>query len=323
MFNSINKFVEKNKLIQDGDKLVLGLSGGPDSIFLLHYLLELQKKIKFDFVACHLDHEWRKESQQDLLFCQGIAEQNGIQFVGKKTSELNFEPKKTGSKEDLGRRLRRFFFESVAKEVGANKIALAHHLQDQQETFFIRLIRGSSLSGLCSMRPQAGIYVRPLLEVSKKDILQYLNEFDFEYVIDPTNVSEDFLRNRIRKFVLPALIQSDDRFDLGFLKTIEKLQMADDYLNGVVQTFLKEHATQADIGLKIDLKAFLGLDKIVLDRVLISGLIQAKVPFLPTQALLDEIERFLHGRESGLHSVGSDWGVFKDLKQGLFWVCRH
>ena len=139
--------------------VVVGLSGGPDSICLLHYLYKLKKQQNLHIIAAHLDHEWQESSKIAVQTCSDICNALDITLVSKKLSELKFESKWNGSQEELGRKMRRFFFESVAQEYQASSIALAHHQQDQHETFFIRLLRGSSLTGLTGMKEKDGLYV--------------------------------------------------------------------------------------------------------------------------------------------------------------------
>ena len=154
-----------NNLIAESSKIILGLSGGPDSIYLLHKLASLRNTgtIK-ELIAAHLDHEWRQDSAKDVAFCKQACKSLNVPFVSKKLSELNLSFK--GSPEEIGRNARRYFLEQIRTKHNADLIALGHHLQDQEETFFIRLIRGTSLSGLCAMWPKKGFYIRPLLQMN-------------------------------------------------------------------------------------------------------------------------------------------------------------
>src|SRR5438132_9177816 len=156
MFEKIKNFIVQHHLIKSGNKIVIGLSGGPDSVFLLYFLASLQQKYNLSLIAAHLNHEWRKEADQEQQDCATLAQNLNIPFVTAKRSELSVPFKQNGSQEEYGRKMRRHFFEKVLHEHNADAIALAHHLQDQEETFFIRLIRGSSLTGLTAMKPKHG-----------------------------------------------------------------------------------------------------------------------------------------------------------------------
>ena len=164
MFLSIDHFIERHSLIPKNSKVIVGLSGGPDSVFLLHLLAHKKNHgLVQDVVVAHLDHEWRPNSDEDVQFCHELAKKYDIRLVAAKMSDLSISLKFNGSKEEVARHARRFFFEQLRKKENADTIALAHHAQDQQETFFIRLIRGASLAGLTAIKPQHGYYIRPLL----------------------------------------------------------------------------------------------------------------------------------------------------------------
>src|SRR5579859_4278080 len=152
MISRILEFTKNNHLIPDNHKIVVGLSGGPDSIFLLHLLADIRTQKNITLIAAHLDHQWRSNSAEDVIFCKKACDDLGIPFVSAQASDLSVAIKPNGSKEEVGRKLRRAFLESVAQQHNAHAIALAHHLQDQEETFLIRLIRGTTLSGLIGMR---------------------------------------------------------------------------------------------------------------------------------------------------------------------------
>ncbi|KKQ11689.1 MAG: tRNA(Ile)-lysidine synthase [candidate division TM6 bacterium GW2011_GWF2_36_6] len=307
----------------------MGLSGGPDSVFLLHVLNHLQKQNQqIKIIATHLDHQWRAESWRDVEFCSNLCKSLGIEFIARKANKLNLDIKFNGSKEEIGRKMRRTLFKQILKEKNADFIALAHHLQDQQETFFIRLLRGASLSGLCCMKEIDGNYIRPLLGINKKDILEYLDASrnrearsnQIKYLIDPTNVSPDYLRNRIRSNVIPALEQCDERFNKKFQSTLEQLNLEDDFLKTLAtQAFndifeqpknLNTDLTNSNHWLG-DLKKFKLLHPVLARRVILHWLIQEKLAFNLSTNYLDEIIKFLISPRGGTHLVGQKWKIYK------------
>ena len=305
---SINQFVDTQNLMPEGSSLVLGLSGGPDSVFLLHYLVQLKKQGHIsDLIAAHLDHEWRTESKNDVEFCKKICADLNVPFETSTLSAYTNKLKYDGSKEEMARNARRLFFEEIRKKYNADLIALAHHAQDQEETFFIRLIRGSSLSGLTSIWPKQGVYIRPLLQTNKADIVAYLDQHTIPYLTDPTNVSPEFLRNRIRATVLPALRTCDTRFDKNFLATITRLQETELYLQQHTESLFKE----LFLDNTIDIKKLLAHPAIMQYRLLIQWLCTTSISFPPTQSFLDEIIRFLRQPESKNHSIHPSWQIIK------------
>lgn len=308
---SLTNFIKKHNLIKKNSCIVIGLSGGPDSVFLLHFLQSIQKEYGLKLIAAHLDHEWRLNSAHDVLFCAHLCEQLNISFVSKKASELSFIPKDNGSQESLGRTLRRFYLESVCKENNADAIALAHHKDDQQETFFIRLIRGATLSGLASIKPKNGFYIRPLLTMSKNDILAYLHNHAHKYLTDSTNNSDLYLRNRIRTSVIPTLVNADKRFDATIIRTIESLQEAETFLTELTAATFNTLAILRDTSYYISISHLLSLHNFLQHRIIIHWLIVQQASFVPTQALVHEIIRFLHNNKSNHHALSSSWTLVK------------
>lgn len=308
---TIQQYITDHNLIAPGNTIVVGLSGGPDSVFLLHILSQIRHAYDLKLIAAHLDHEWRDNSEQDMLFCKEVAQHLDISFESAKLSELPLPKQPKGSKEEVGRNARRLFLESVAKEHTADAIALGQHLCDQEETFFIRLIRGSTLTGLTCMKPKDGLYIRPLLEVKKKEILDYLDAHGIAYVKDPSNELDLFLRNRIRKHVIPAIRNADSRFDQNFLRTLHSIQAAEKYLTGITTNTFTSIADQVDGTWHLDTKKLFALDPFLQYRILLHWLITADVPFVPSESFLDEIMRFLHQPASKTHAIHDRWSIVK------------
>lgn len=314
MFKKIEQFILKNNLLSDVKKIVVGLSGGPDSVFLLHFLASLQKKYNLSLIAAHLNHEWREEANQEQKDCEILAQQLNIPFVTAKRSELSPAIKYNGSQEEYGRKMRRYFFEQLLHEHNANVIALAHHAQDQEETFFIRLIRGSSLTGLTAIKPKHGLYIRPLLETHKSDILAWLLENNIPYATDKTNDSSDYLRNRIRMNVLPALRTCDERFESNFITTLNRLKSIERFLEQLTHKTFEEISDIKDNQRYINIPQLLTLDEALRNRILIHWLITECVSFPTTQAFFDEIMRFLNSHNGGTHAVYETWSLVKKQK---------
>jgi tRNA(Ile)-lysidine synthase len=317
------KNISEQKTISGACRIVVGLSGGPDSVFLLHVLNCLHKQdFPIKIIATHLDHQWRSESWCDVEFCSELCKKMGVEFVARKAQELNLDFKYNGSAEELGRKMRRFLFGQVLNEKQADFIALAHHLQDQQETFFLRLLRGTSLSGLCCMQEIDGHYIRPLLGVSKKEITEYLDSNQIKYLIDSTNICQNYLRNRIRLNVIPALELCDSRFNSKFQSTLEQLKLEDDFLKSLAMQAFSDIFKQASYlkDRQGDLKKFKLLHPVLARRVILHWLIQEKLAFNLSTNYLEEIIKFLSSERGGCHSVGNKWKICK--KSNCFWIER-
>jgi len=306
-------FLEKLNL--NHQTIVIGLSGGPDSVALLHLLNVYQKDFNYTLIAAHLDHQWRANSGQDALFCENLCSELGIKLVTGKGNDFKLEQPYNGSQEELGRNLRRAFLEQVVQNYHAKYIMLAHHLDDQIETFLIRLIRGTSLSGLGCMQEHNEPYLRPLLNFTKDQILNYLTQHNLNYVIDQTNDSPVYLRNRIRKLV-PELENIDPRFKNNFASSLTKIQEANSFINKLVL----EKLNQININHNLELNLFKSLDFFLQKEILLHWLYAHQVKFAISESLIDEILRFLLSPRGGKHQINPDFAISK--KQNLAQIIK-
>lgn len=323
IFKSIDQFANKHTLFAQKQTIILGLSGGPDSVFLLHYLHAKKKTLHLEIIAAHLDHGWRKNSKEDVEFCEELCKKMHIPFVTSHINELDIQIRPSGSKEQDARKARRFFFERLAKQHNATAIALAQHKNDQEETFFIRLLRGTSLTGLCGMWPKKGLYIRPLLNTSKADILNWLNKHKITYLTDPTNLSDDFLRNRIRNRLIPVITEIDPRFPTTLSNTMERLQQTELFLQKLTNEAFDDmtHFDKKKQAFIVNKWLFLALDPILQYRMLVKVLTHENLQFPVSQPFFDEIIRFLKQPENKKHAIHREWHVVKD--KDFFYVASH
>lgn len=311
LFHSLAQRIQEQKLVSPDTTLIIGLSGGPDSVFLLHFLMWLREQMPLTLIAAHLDHQWRENSAADEQFCRTMCQQLNIPFISKKLSEFEHAIRYNGSKEEVARKARRAFFEQMAQENSAHAIALAHHAQDQQETFFIRLLRGASLTGLIGMKPKDGLYIRPLLQINKDEILSYLHTHNISYCIDPTNQSDAYLRNRVRNHVIPALKIADTRFDETFTKTLARLKESEEFLEQYSREIFEKISTTKEQNLHMSVDAFLQVPDALKKRVVMHWLCSQRVPFAVSESFIDEIIKFANAKKSKKHSIHSQWHIKK------------
>ncbi|OQA35762.1 MAG: tRNA(Ile)-lysidine synthase [Candidatus Dependentiae bacterium ADurb.Bin331] len=309
LFQQISDYCEKNKLLPSGSSVVVGLSGGPDSVFLLHFLKHYQQNNQLTLIAAHLNHEWRTAADADQQFCADLAQRFNISFHTKKISQLPVSIKHNGSKEENARNYRRFFLESVAQEYGATAIALGHHANDQQETFFIRLLRGTTLSGLTGMKPKKDFYIRPLLDVRKEEIVQFLDTHKITYCIDETNDSPTFLRNRIRNDVIPALKLCDSRFETQFSRTISMIQQTEQFLEQLTEKTFSQIAYQENGSWYLNTQKLKTYDEFLQHRIIVHWLVKEQIPFVLTEQFVDEIMRFFVTSEKKTHQIHHAWKI--------------
>ena len=224
-------------MLAEGDKVILALSGGIDSMVLADLLL----KAKVEFVAAHCNFHLRgHESDGDDWFVRKFAENRGIQCFVKHFETEKYAAKYGISIEMAARDLRYTWFEQLRQQLGYDKIVVAHHADDQAETFFINLLRGAGLNGLKGMKPQNGVIIRPLLWASREQIRKYAVENHIVWREDHTNVESVYLRNRIRNQLLPVFDELQPKARLGLYKSLEHLAAE----NELYRTLLKEKLAQ-------------------------------------------------------------------------------
>ncbi len=237
MLDQFKAYINRCNLIAEGDKLILALSGGIDSMVLADLLL----KAKVDFVAAHCNFHLRgEESDGDEKFVREYAEKHDIQCFVKHFDTEKYASENGISIEMAARDLRYAWFEELRQQLGYDKIAVAHHADDQAETFFINLLRGAGLRGLKGMLPQNGVIIRPLLWASREQIHCYAVENQILWREDHTNAESVYLRNKIRNQLLPAFdeLQKDAR--QGLYKSLEHLASE----NELYRELLKEKLAQ-------------------------------------------------------------------------------
>lgn len=221
MYELVKNNIIDNNLIAQGENVLIGLSGGPDSVFLFYNLRMMRDLINFNLYASHINHMYREEeAQRDEDFVRNLCEEYNIKlFVKRKnTKELLKELKTT--EEEAGRILRYGFFKENLDSLGGGKIAVAHNLNDQAETVLQRIIRGSGIDGLSAMKFQTGNIIRPILNVERKEIEKYLNDNDFKYCIDNTNNEDIYGRNKIRLNLIPYL---EANYNPNIQKTLTRM----------------------------------------------------------------------------------------------------
>jgi len=237
MFQAFQQYINRCALIAEGDRLILALSGGIDSMVLADLLL----KVKVDFVVAHCNFHLRgEESDGDERFVREFAERNGIQCFVKHFDTEQYAAEQGISIEMAARDLRYVWFEELRQQLGYDKIAVAHHADDQAETFFINLLRGAGLRGLKGMQPQNGAIIRPLLWASREQIHQYAVENQILWREDHTNAESIYLRNKIRNQLLPIFDVLHPEARQGLYKSLEHLSAE----NELYRELLKEKLSQ-------------------------------------------------------------------------------
>jgi len=236
MLKQIRAVVNKFNMINMSDTVVVAVSGGADSLALLHILKRLAADFSFSLVAAHLNHMLRRyEAEKDEQFVTSTCKEWGIKCFTKRTDVRELAKELKISEEEAGRKARYEFFTELMKEVKANKLALAHHKDDRVETIFHNIIRGTGMHGLKGINyVRDGFVIRPFLDVSKDEILNYCKEENISYREDLSNNNLNYTRNRLRHALIPFI---QDNFNPNIAETI--LRMSD--VIGEEDDFLKQY----------------------------------------------------------------------------------
>ena len=230
MIKKVRKTIEKYNLLEKGERVVVALSGGPDSTALLAVLASIARELDLSLVAAHFNHGLRgAESDEDERFCRDLSDKMGLVFCAGKMDQNN---KKGVSPEDFFRRQRYGFLNKVAADSQARKIALGHNLQDQAETVLLNLLRGSGLEGLKGILPKRdGNIIRPLIEISRREIISFLDKSGISYRQDSSNKNRMYLRNQIRTELIPYLQEKyNPKIEENLAQMAEILRTEDEFI---------------------------------------------------------------------------------------------
>ncbi len=245
--SKIQQYIEKNHLFTLNDKLLVTVSGGPDSVALLYVL----NKYGYDIEAAHCNFHLRgNESDRDEAFVSRLCEKMKVKLHISHFNTLYYAKEHHLSIEMAARELRYEWFEKLRLQIGAQWIAVAHHRDDSNETMLLNLMRGTGINGLLGIRPKNGCIVRPLLCISRDDIIEILNNGDLQYVTDSTNAEDEFKRNKVRLHLIPLMQTINPSVKEALSQTAEHLADAADIYNKVITEGKKNVVDGNDINIE-------------------------------------------------------------------------
>ena len=277
IFNALNA-VEKHNMLEAGDSVLVSISGGPDSVFLLNFLNIIKTGYGLKLFAFHLDHMTREgRSTKDADFVRSLCVKLDIPLFSEKINAVAWCRERKLSFQEGARQLRKNLLEKYRNETSIKKIAVAHNADDNIETFLMNLIRGSGLKGLGSIKPADEVLIRPLIYCLKDEIINFLTVNNIKYCVDSTNFENKYFRNKIRNKLIPYIENElGQQFKKNILNTINILRASGEYIEKKVLEIIRElektpgssifdsaqkgflRIYAADIGnLDNDLKAFL------------------------------------------------------------------
>ncbi|MEN2997869.1 MAG: tRNA lysidine(34) synthetase TilS [Brevinematia bacterium] len=264
VLKTINKF----SLLSKGDRVVVGFSGGADSTALLHILHKLKHQLDIELMAVHVNHGIRITAVEDESFCIDFCRKRGIEIITFREDILKISKEKRLSLEEAGRLVRYKIFNKVLRNKGFNKIATAHHLNDNVETFLLRLFKGTSLRGLSSIRPKLRNIIRPLIECRKEEIISYLKENDIKFVSDETNYDLSYERNYIRNVIIPSINARFPAFESKLDQLIRDIWKLKRFIDGVSSKVFRSCVKREENGLVVDLGKLKKSGKFVEEEVI-------------------------------------------------------
>lgn len=277
VFEKVMNTIKNHNLIKKGDKIVLGISGGPDSVCLLHVLNRLKEELDIEIYAAHLNHQIRGlEAQRDALFVSQLCEELGIIFFVKSIDIPKYCEDNGISLEDGARRKRYEMFYEIREKTQADKIALGHNMNDQAETILMRMMRGTGLQGLRGIEyMRDGCLIRPILDLSRDEIENYCEEHNLNPRIDQTNLESIYTRNKIRLELLPYM---KENFNSNIVESIvrmgKNLKSDSDFIECEAQNVFNdvlEHG-ESEYGIEIDIQIYSKLQNAMKSRVIRYGI---------------------------------------------------
>jgi tRNA(Ile)-lysidine synthase len=305
MISKIINTIKTSKMLKNGDNIIVALSGGADSVCLLHIMSELSEMFGVTVSACHINHNLRgAESNEDENFCRKLCSDMNVNLEVFPVN-LGTLRKKHRSVEECARDARYDIFGRFKD----SKTAVAHNSDDNAETVILNLIRGTGLKGLCGIPPARGNIIRPLIGCSRKEIEQYLLRKDIDFVTDSTNLSDDYSRNKVRHRIMPAA----EEINPSFLKSIERmnrhLRSDEEYLSEPVRELRQTALTPRGI----EIQRIVTLPEPVLRRFISAELVMNKIS--PSETRISGIEKIILSGRGKLNIARNKFAV---VSEGFF-----
>jgi tRNA(Ile)-lysidine synthase len=269
----IRRTIRRHGLCPAGTRLLIGLSGGSDSVALVLLLQELAQQDNFEVVAlAHLNHRLRCTAARDEQFCRELAKSVGLPIAIESIDVASYAQTQRLSVEDSARRLRYDFLDRAAESVSADRIAVGHTRDDQAETFLLKLIRGAGLTGLGGIYPRRGRVVRPLLDVGRADLRRYLESRGQPWVDDETNDDLSNPRNRVRHKVLPELEIVGSASGAAIARAAAIIREDGQWLDELGERRFDALVTRSNTGLEVDVSGLMAEPAPIRRRIVLTAL---------------------------------------------------
>jgi tRNA(Ile)-lysidine synthase len=275
LIDKLRGAIHRFGLLNKGDRVLVALSGGPDSVALLYGLLAIRREYNLKLFAAHLNHKLRgAESDGDEEFTKKLASRLKLRFFSKRINVKREAKRRKASIEETAREVRYQYLESVAKKIKADKIALGHQADDQAETFLMRLLRGAGAAGLSGIPPKRGKIIRPLIQIRREEIERFLEANKIPSRLDSSNLQTDYFRNKIRLSLLPEIKKEfNPRIVESLNRTADIISLQQEYIRKKCELILSGIVTKRKGKLIVDTAEFLGYD-VCLQREMIRSCVK-------------------------------------------------
>lgn len=264
--------ITKYNMISSEDKIIVAVSGGPDSMSLLNALINLKEKLNCELVVCHVNHMIRAVADSETEYVQEFCKSKGIECFVKKVDVIALANEQKIGTEEAGRNVRYEFFDEVFDKVNANKIAIAHNANDNAETVLMNVLRGAGISGLKGIEPvRDNKFIRPLIEIERADIEKYCSDMKLDPKFDESNKDNTYTRNKIRNVLIPFL---KDEFNPSVVEGLNRLSdlasQENKYVESIVNKEYSNILVSTDSGeIVLKLKEFNALDEFIKGRIIL------------------------------------------------------
>lgn len=275
MKEKVLETIKKYNMIENGEKVVLAVSGGPDSICMLDILNDIKNDetidINFEIVVAHVNHMIRKEAEEDEKYVKKYCEEKQIEFYSKSIDVQKMANNNKIGVEEAGRKARYDFFDEILERTNAQKIAIAHNKNDKVETVLMHILRGSGINGLKGIEAERGKYIRPLIECERNEIEEYCSKKNLQPRIDKTNFENEYTRNKVRNLLIPYI---QKEFNPNLIQTIDRLSNLvaeeENYMDKQVANVYKELLiSEKEKEIQLDLKRFNIQEKVIKSRIIL------------------------------------------------------
>lgn len=299
LINKVTASIKKHSMLSGGETVLIGLSGGPDSVCLFHVLNSLRDRYDLGLHAIYIDHGLRPgETEQEKEFCRNLCDTFNVPFITKSVDVKSHAKEHKLNIQDAARQLRYAIYHETSYDIQAHKIALGHTADDQAETLLMRLFRGAGPTGLAGIPPVRKNIIRPLIEVPRREIEGFLDGQKIDFVIDSSNLKKDYLRNKIRLSLIPIIKEFNQDIIETLSKTASIFRDEERYFEIIVtKTLMKLISRKTDTRIELFFAPFEIMDKVLIRRVLRRAIDETRslsgISFIHIE---DIIELIKHGK---------------------------